>query len=76
MFLKQYKLCRLYTNDINNGAYCRLWSHANSGLSLAVGSNPAILHSLKMVRLYRNMSQLRVYHSYVTNNVYLVGTIN
>jgi hypothetical protein len=60
MFLKQYKFCLLYTNDINNGAYCRLWSHANSGLSLAVGFKPAILHSVKMARLYRNMSQLRV----------------
>jgi hypothetical protein len=29
-----------------------------------------------MVHLYQNMSQLRVQHSYVTNNVHLVGIIN
>jgi hypothetical protein len=38
----------------------RLWNHINSGLSLAVGSKPGILCSLKMVGLYRNMSELRV----------------
>jgi hypothetical protein len=40
---------------INNGAHYRVWNHVNSGLSLAVGSTPGILCSLRMVRLYRNM---------------------
>jgi hypothetical protein len=48
------------SDGTNSGAYYREWAHVNSGLSLAVGFKPGILHSLKMVRLYRNMSELRV----------------
>jgi hypothetical protein len=59
-FKKQYNLYLLYINNINNGAYYRLWNLVNSGLSLAIGFIPGILCSLKMVRLYRNMSELRV----------------
>jgi hypothetical protein len=49
-----------YINNINKGAYYRLSSLVNNSLSLAVGFKPGILSSPKMVRLYRNMSQLRV----------------
>ena len=46
--------------DVNNGAYYGLWNLVNSGLSLAVGFKHGILCCLKMARLYRNISELRV----------------
>jgi hypothetical protein len=44
-----------YINDINNGAYYRLWNRVNSGLSLEIGFKPGLLCSFMMVRLYRNV---------------------
>lgn len=63
-------------NDFNTGAYYKLWNLVNNSSLLAIGVKPDELHSLRMVHMYINMSELCVKQSYVTNNVCLVGIIN
>jgi hypothetical protein len=58
--LDRHNVYGSYINNINKGSYYKLLNHKKSGLSLEVGSKPGILHSLRMVRLYQNMSELRV----------------
>jgi hypothetical protein len=59
-FLKTVQSYLLYINDINNGAYYRLWNRVNISLSLVVGLKPGILRPLKMVSIHVSATCLTI----------------
>ena len=56
--------------------YYRLKNLIHDSLSLWIGFKRGVLFSLKMVHLYRNMSDLHLWYWHVFNTVNLVDAVN
>jgi len=61
----------IYKTDIS-----LVYNLANDSLSLEISFKPDIFCSLKIINVYRNISQLRLWRYFVFNTVHFVGVIN